>query len=83
MALADVAKADLVELKSFAKPPQAVTLVMESVCILMGRAPTWGDAKKLIGVSHWRRVFPCHSLLHRTHLMRVLLAQAPRRSCTA
>ncbi len=46
--LRSVSKAEVVELKSFAKPPQAVKLVMEAVCVLMGCAPTWAESKRLL-----------------------------------
>ena len=43
-----MSKADLVELKSFKAPPELVKLVMEAVCVLMGRAPTWENSQKLL-----------------------------------
>ena len=46
--LESLSKADLVELKSFKAPPEVVKLVMEAVCVLMGRAPTWENSHKLL-----------------------------------
>jgi dynein heavy chain len=50
-ALDALSKADITEVKSFAKPPPAVMTVMEAVCILLGSKPTWDDSKKLLGDS--------------------------------
>ena len=41
-------KKDITEVKSFAKPPPAVQLVMEAVCILLGEKPNWDNSKKLL-----------------------------------
>jgi hypothetical protein len=40
-------KADLYEIRSFAKPPSLVLLVMEAVCTLLGAKPDWESAKKV------------------------------------
>merc|ERR1719230_955180 len=48
-ALDSLSKADITEVKSFAKPPPAVMTVMEAVCILLGSKPTWDDSKRLLG----------------------------------
>eukprot|EP00929_Paragymnodinium_shiwhaense_P066427 TRINITY_DN33321_c0_g4_i1.p1 TRINITY_DN33321_c0_g4~~TRINITY_DN33321_c0_g4_i1.p1 ORF type:complete len:3770 (+),score=1255.81 TRINITY_DN33321_c0_g4_i1:195-11312(+) len=41
-------KKDIQELKSFAKPPPLVEVVLQAVCLLMGKKETWDDAKKLL-----------------------------------
>jgi len=41
-------KRDLCEVRSFCRPPPLVTMVMEAVCILFGRRPTWDESKKLL-----------------------------------
>merc|ERR1719336_2141884 len=43
-----ISKGDVVELKSLAKPPGAVKLTMEAVCILFGLEPNWPTAKALL-----------------------------------
>lgn len=48
-ALDSLNKKDLTEVKSYAKPPPVVEKVMEAVMILMGRPPTWTEAKKQLG----------------------------------
>lgn len=40
-ALDSLDKKDIGEVKSFAKPPPAVQVVMEAVCILLGQKPDW------------------------------------------
>jgi hypothetical protein len=47
-ALNQLSKADMCELKFFSRPPNLVVLVMEAVCILFGRKPTWDESKKLL-----------------------------------
>lgn len=42
-------KKDLTEVKSYAKPPTKVEKVMESVMILLGKEPTWAEAKRQLG----------------------------------
>ncbi|XP_076113103.1 dynein axonemal heavy chain 3-like isoform X1 [Mytilus galloprovincialis] len=46
--LKKINKGSLTELKSFAHPPQLVKKVMEAVCILLGRTPSWEQSKKLL-----------------------------------
>ncbi|XP_076113090.1 dynein axonemal heavy chain 3-like [Mytilus galloprovincialis] len=46
--LKKINKGLLRELKSFAHPPQPVKKVMEAVCILLGRTPSWEQSKKLL-----------------------------------
>ena len=47
-ALNSLDKKDINEVKSFAKPPEAVVMVMDAVCILLGKKADWGEAKKLL-----------------------------------
>merc|ERR1719182_1126425 len=42
-------KKDLQEMKSFAKPPPLVEVVISAVCLLMGKKENWDDGKKLLG----------------------------------
>jgi len=44
-------KKDIQEVKSFAKPPPLVEVVLSAVCLLMGAKETWDDAKKLMNDS--------------------------------
>lgn len=46
-------KKDLSEVKSYATPPPVVKKVMEAVMILLGRPPTWVEAKKQLGDSNF------------------------------
>merc|ERR1712151_168953 len=39
-------KKDIQEIKSFAKPPPLVEVVLSAVCLLLGAKETWDDAKK-------------------------------------
>ncbi|GBO98705.1 Dynein heavy chain 2, axonemal [Eumeta japonica] len=39
-------KKDITEVKSYAKPPQKVEMVLEAVLILLGHEPTWAEAKR-------------------------------------
>lgn len=48
-ALKALNKNDIVEIKSFAKPPSLVQLTMEAVCVLKGEKPDWDTAKRLLG----------------------------------
>merc|ERR1711871_888086 len=48
-ALDALSKDDINEIKSFAKPPEMVQVVMEAVCILLGRGTDWKSAKALLG----------------------------------
>eukprot|EP00599_Poterioochromonas_sp_BG-1_P017876 CAMPEP_0173166600 /NCGR_PEP_ID=MMETSP1105-20130129/22117_1 /TAXON_ID=2985 /ORGANISM="Ochromonas sp., Strain BG-1" /LENGTH=3828 /DNA_ID=CAMNT_0014087887 /DNA_START=639 /DNA_END=12125 /DNA_ORIENTATION=- len=50
-ALSSLTKADITEVKSFTNPPQAVRVVMEAVCVLLGEKESWDNAKKLLGRS--------------------------------
>ncbi|KAG1670781.1 hypothetical protein FOA52_014009, partial [Chlamydomonas sp. UWO 241] len=44
-------KSDIVEIKSFAKPPPLVQMTMEAVCVLKGEPATWDSAKKVLNDS--------------------------------
>lgn len=43
-----LSKADITEVKSLAKPPHGVLLVMRAVCCLLGVPPTWKAAKSTL-----------------------------------
>lgn len=45
-ALNSLNKNDITEIKSFAKPPPLVQMVMEAVCVLLGEKPDWDTSKK-------------------------------------
>lgn len=44
-------KNDIVEIKSFPKPPPLVQMTMEAVCILKQEKPDWDTSKKVLGES--------------------------------
>jgi len=44
-------KKDIQEVKSFAKPPPLVEVVLSAVCLLMGVKESWDEAKKLMNDS--------------------------------
>jgi dynein heavy chain, axonemal len=46
-------KNDIVEMKSFSKPPPLVMLTMEAVCTLRQDKPDWDTAKKMLGESNF------------------------------
>jgi dynein heavy chain, axonemal len=46
--LAKLTKAAITEVKSFAQPPDAVKVVLEAVCVLLGEKPDWDTAKKVM-----------------------------------
>ena len=48
-ALRSLTKADITEVKSFTNPPNAVRVVMEAVCVLLGEKESWEVSKKLLG----------------------------------
>lgn len=50
-ALKSLTKADITEVKSFTNPPNAVRIVMEAVCTLLGEKEQWDNAKKVLGRS--------------------------------
>lgn len=47
-ALKKLNKADITEIKGFANPPDAVRMVLEGVCILLGEKSDWDAAKKVM-----------------------------------
>ncbi|KAI5075577.1 hypothetical protein GOP47_0009653 [Adiantum capillus-veneris] len=48
-ALNSLNKNDITEIKSFAKPPPLVQMVMEAVCVLLSEKPDWDTSKKIMG----------------------------------
>eukprot|EP00644_Phytophthora_capsici_P004659 jgi/Phyca11/7444/fgenesh1_pm.PHYCAscaffold_19_\ len=48
-ALDSLSKNDITEVKSFAKPPEAVETVMNAVCLLFNEKQSWDGAKKILG----------------------------------
>ncbi|EFJ52773.1 dynein heavy chain 3 [Volvox carteri f. nagariensis] len=42
-------KTDIIEIKTFTKPPPLVQTTMEGVCILLQEKPDWETAKRLLG----------------------------------
>ena len=52
-ALDSLSKDDITEIKNFAKPPEMVQVVMEAVCILLGRETDWKSAKALLQESNF------------------------------
>ncbi|KAI9203256.1 dynein heavy chain and region D6 of dynein motor-domain-containing protein [Polychytrium aggregatum] len=54
-ALEALDKKDIAELKVFTKPPDAVLMVMESICLLFKVKPDWENSKKLLGDSQFMK----------------------------
>ena len=48
-------KKDIAELKVFTKPPDAVMMVMEAICILFKVKPDWDNSKKLLSDSQFMK----------------------------
>ncbi|XP_058454309.1 dynein axonemal heavy chain 2-like isoform X2 [Malaya genurostris] len=48
-ALDSLNKKDMNEIKSYARPPVKVELVLNAVMILLGKEPTWTEAKRQLG----------------------------------
>ncbi|OMJ81043.1 hypothetical protein SteCoe_18549 [Stentor coeruleus] len=48
-ALGNLNKSDIVEIKSYPKPPPGVEMVMNAVCLLFKEKQTWDSGKKLLG----------------------------------
>ena len=47
-ALKTINKQDLAEIRTFVNPPDAVRLVLEAVCILLGEKTDWANAKSAV-----------------------------------
>ncbi|OWZ16518.1 Dynein heavy chain [Phytophthora megakarya] len=47
-ALDSLDKKDITEVKGFVKPPQAVQVVMEAVCIMLGEKADWDNSKRIL-----------------------------------
>lgn len=41
----------MTEIKSYGRPPALVETVMQAVMILLGRDPSWAEAKRQLGSS--------------------------------
>jgi dynein heavy chain len=52
-ALKGLTKADITEVKSFTSPPNAIRIVMESICVMLGEKENWESSKKLLGQSNF------------------------------
>lgn len=52
-ALKTLSKGDITEVKSMAKPPPGVVMVMEAVLILLKEKTDWANAKKVMAGSHF------------------------------
>uniref|UniRef100_K3WA67 Dynein heavy chain n=1 Tax=Globisporangium ultimum (strain ATCC 200006 / CBS 805.95 / DAOM BR144) TaxID=431595 RepID=K3WA67_GLOUD len=50
-ALDSLDKKDITEVKGFVKPPQAVQVVMEAVCIMLGEKTDWDTSKRILSRS--------------------------------
>ncbi|EEY58342.1 dynein heavy chain [Phytophthora infestans T30-4] len=50
-ALDSLDKKDISEVKGFVKPPQAVQVVMEAVCIMLGEKADWDNSKRILSRS--------------------------------
>ncbi|KAG7496340.1 dynein heavy chain 2, axonemal [Solea senegalensis] len=48
-ALESLNKADMTEIKSYGRPPALVETVMQAVMTLLGKEPTWAEAKRQLG----------------------------------
>eukprot|EP00210_Caulerpa_lentillifera_P003766 g3598.t1 len=48
-------KNDIVEIKSFPKPPPLVQMTMEAVCILKQEKPDWDTSKRILGESNFMK----------------------------
>lgn len=47
-ALDTLNKNDIIEMKSYAKPPEDLVLVIQAVCFLMDKPETWDEGKKMM-----------------------------------
>lgn len=50
-ALDSLDKKDIVEVRAFIKPPRAVQVVMEAVCVMLGEKPDWDTSKRVLSRS--------------------------------
>ncbi|KAM9717113.1 dynein axonemal heavy chain 2 [Menidia menidia] len=50
-ALESLNKKDMTEIKSYGRPPTLVETVMQAVMTLLGKEPTWAEAKRQLGES--------------------------------
>ncbi|KAI8465887.1 MAG: dynein heavy chain 7 [Monoraphidium minutum] len=50
-------KNDIVEIKSFPKPPPLVQMTLEAVCILKQEKPDWDTAKRVLGEANFMEEF--------------------------
>jgi len=48
-ALASLNKTDIIEIKTFTKPPALVLLTLEGVCTVLGEKADWDTAKRVLG----------------------------------
>ena len=55
-ALDSLKKSDISEVKSMLKPPDAVVMVMEAVCILLGEKADWETAKKVMANAQFLKI---------------------------
>uniref|UniRef100_A0A8P4KIS1 Dynein axonemal heavy chain 2 n=1 Tax=Dicentrarchus labrax TaxID=13489 RepID=A0A8P4KIS1_DICLA len=52
-ALESLNKKDMTEIKSYGRPPTLVETVMQAVMTLLGKEPTWAEAKRQLGESNF------------------------------
>ncbi|XP_070849918.1 dynein axonemal heavy chain 2 [Chaetodon trifascialis] len=52
-ALESLNKKDMTEIKSYGRPPALVETVMQAVMTLLGKEPTWAEAKRQLGESNF------------------------------
>jgi dynein heavy chain len=52
-ALNSLNKNDIIEIKTFTKPPFLVQLTLEGVCCLLQEKPDWDTAKKVLGEANF------------------------------
>nr|XP_015801752.2 dynein axonemal heavy chain 2 [Nothobranchius furzeri] len=52
-ALESLNKKDMIEIKTYGHPPALVEMVMQAVMILLGKEPSWAEAKKQLGDSNF------------------------------
>lgn len=47
----------MTEIKSYGRPPALVEMVMQAVMTLLGKEPTWAEAKRQLGERRHRAEF--------------------------